>query len=254
MRLPPSSDTLILEICVDTLEGAWTAAECGAGRIELCAALDVGGLTPSAGMMSAASKLPVDVYAMIRPRAGDFYYSDAEKAVMLRDIQMAENAGLEGVVIGAVTERRELDRDFLATAIENTSLSVTLHRAIDTVKDYASAVETAIELGFERILSSGQATTADLGREALASAVKQAAGRISIMAGSGVSAANAQSLLAHAGVHELHASCGSYVDAPSPDALESKLGFVGETGVRSTDAKLVRALRDAMDKYLEAAA
>lgn len=254
MSLPPSNDNLILEICVDTLEGAWTAAECGADRIELCAALGDGGLTPSAGMMSAASKLPVDVYAMIRPRAGDFYFSDAEKALMLRDIQMAESTGLEGVVIGAVTERRELDRDFLAAAIESTTLPLTLHRAIDTVKDYSIAVETAIELGFERILSSGQASTADLGRDALAAAVKQAAGRISIMAGSGVSAASAERLLLHAGVRELHASCASYVDAPSPDALENKLGFVAKTGVRSTDAKLVRALRDAMDKYLEAAA
>jgi len=243
-----------LEICVDTIEGARTAAENGADRIELCAALSEGGLTPSVGLMSAAAKLPVPVYAMIRPRGGGFRYSDADKDLMLRDIQVAEQAGLAGIVIGAVTFEHELDRSFLSAALAASALPAALHRAFDTLKDFSKGIADAIDLGFERILTSGQAETADQGLEVLAAAVKQAAGRISIMAGSGVTAANAAGILKHTAVPELHASCSRPADGSSEDTPETRLGFVARTGIRKTDGRLVRELRDAMDQFMEAAA
>jgi len=244
-----------LEVCVDTLEGAWIAAENGADRIELCVALSEGGLTPSFGAMTASSKLPVPVYAMIRPRRGDFAYSDLEKTVMLRDIEACEKAGLAGMVIGAVDDQYALDREFLAAALESTSLPATLHRAIDTVRNYEQAVEDAIALGFERILTSGKADKAELGMDRLASAVRIASGRISIMAGSGVNAANATRILKHTGVAELHASCSKPKDdAPSPSTAETRLGFVAASGTRDTDATLVQSLRHVMDLHAEDAA
>ena len=246
---------ILLEVCVDTLEGAWTAAANGADRIELCAALSEGGLTPSYGFMTAASKLPVPVYAMIRPRRGDFTYSDAEKALMLQDIEAAERAGLAGIVIGAVNEQQALETDFLAAALNVSTLPATLHRAIDVVRDYEKAIEEAATLGFERILTSGQADKAYLGMDQLASAVRVAAGRLSIMAGSGVNAANAANILKRSGVSELHASCSApRSEVPSPQQAETRLGFVAATGERETAAKLVQSLRHVMDLYGEAAA
>ncbi|MEO9526445.1 MAG: copper homeostasis protein CutC [Roseibium sp.] len=243
-----------LEICVDTIEGARTAADNGADRIELCAALSEGGLTPSFGLMTAAADLPVPVYAMIRPRAGDFRFSDAEKDLILQDIAAVKRAGLKGIVIGAVDDHARLDRDFLADALSQAELPATLHRAIDTVADFDLAIETAITLGFERVLTSGQAHSAACGLEQLARAVDLAAGRMSIMAGSGVTAENAVGLLKQASVSELHASCSVRIKAHTPDLGEARLGFVPEAGIRKTDGNLVRALRLAMNRFEEAAA
>ncbi|TYC65864.1 copper homeostasis protein CutC [Stappia sp. BW2] len=244
---------LSLEVCVDTLEGAWTAAENGADRIELCAALSEGGLTPSHGFMVAAAKLPVPVYAMIRPRSGDFLYSDLEKTVMLRDMEAAEQAGLAGIVIGAVDNQRHLDRDFLTVALKGTGLPATLHRAVDTVQDYLKAIEDAIELGFERVLTSGQAPKAEEGLLLLEQAVRLADDRISVMAGSGITAANANRILKTSGVSELHASCSSVKRSQQPQDLETRLGFVAEAGSKDTDGNAVQALRKAMDQFTETA-
>ena len=242
-----------LEVCVDTIEGAWIAAENGADRIELCTALSEGGLTPSAGFMTAASRLPVPVFAMIRPRSGGFQYSDAEKALMLRDIQTAEQAGLAGIAIGATSEQHELDSRFLSTALAGTKLPATLHRAFDTLRDPLAGVEEAVSLGFERILTSGQAEKAEQGLDVLESVASRASGRISIMAGSGVSEENAARILKVSAVNELHASCSSPC-APLPSsAPEVHLGFLSSKGARLTNAIRVQALRTAIDQYLETA-
>lgn len=240
-----------LEVCVDTIEGAWIAAENGADRIELCAALAEGGLTPSAGMMAAASRLPVPVFAMIRPRAGDFRYSDAEKTIMLRDIQLAEQQGMAGIVTGAVNSERCLDAEFLSPALRETRLQATLHRAFDTLHDLPRTVSVAIELGFERILTSGQGQKAEQHVQMLAEIVRIADGRISIMAGSGVTPMNASRILTESGVHELHASCSVRENAAARDLPETRLGFVAQDGARQTSAEQVRLLRSAIDTYDE---
>lgn len=174
---------------------------------------------------------------------------------MLRDIEAVERAGLAGIVLGAVNDQRDLDIDFLSAALTGTDLPATLHRAIDTVRDYGRAVEDAIEIGFERILTSGQADKAEFGMERLAQAVTIAAGRLSVMAGSGVNASNAKRILKHGGVGELHASCSApRRDHADPKTAETRLGFVAASGLRDTDANLVQSLRHVMDLYAEAAA
>lgn len=243
-----------LEVCVDTIEGATTAAQNGADRIELCAALSEGGLTPSLGLMAAAAQLPVPAYAMIRPRSGDFQYSPLEKSLMLQDVQAAEDAGLAGIVIGATNEARELDQSFLMEALSGTGLKATLHRAIDTVDNYDLAVDAAIELGFERILTSGKALKADQGLDCLARAVERAKDRIFIMAGSGVNAQNAAHILSQTSVNELHASCTVLGDVPDPETQVAQLEFVARNGMKQTDGGLVQALRATLDRYPEAVA
>ena len=146
-----------LEVCVDTPEGLATAITAKVDRIELCADLGVGGLTPTPGMLAMAATAPMPVYAMIRPRQGDFVYGPEDRAVMLGDIAAVRQAGLAGVVLGASRRDRSLDEDTLAIlcgAAEG--LGTTLHRAFDLVPDPEAALATAIRLGFERILTSGR--------------------------------------------------------------------------------------------------
>ncbi|MBY0398419.1 MAG: copper homeostasis protein CutC, partial [Thermoleophilia bacterium] len=147
-----------LEVCADSVEGMLAAARGGADRIELCSALEVGGLTPSAGQMARAARLGVPVHALIRSRAGDFCFGPDEVAAMLEDIGAAKAAGLAGVVIGASRSDGRLDEETLS-ALRSAAgrMSVTLHRAFDLVPDFGEAVEAAVRLGFERILTSGGA-------------------------------------------------------------------------------------------------
>lgn len=226
---------VLLEVCVDSPDGLQAAIEGGADRIELCAALEVGGLTPSAGLMRAAAGCPVPVLAMIRPRSGGFDFSSAELAVMRSDIAAARAAGLAGVVLGA-TRGAGLDRAVLADLVAAAQgLDLTLHRAVDLCGDVEAAVETAVALGFRRILSSGGAQTAMEGRARLAAMIAAARGRIAIMPGSGLSAETVGGLRP-LGVGQVHASCSD----PGPAA---PLGFGAP---RVTSAARVRALKAAL--------
>jgi len=201
-------DRPTLEVCVDTPKGLAAAVSGGADRIELCAALSLHGLTPSPGLTAQAARGACPVYAMIRPREGDFVYGALDVEAMKRDIDAVRNAGLAGVVIGANRPSGELDGAVLRELIDHAKgLGVTLHRAFDLVPDFASALETAIDLGFERILTSGGERSAPLGAARLEELVAQAAGRISIMAGGGLNADNVADLIARTGVREVHGSC-----------------------------------------------
>ena len=189
-----------LEICIDGADGLIAAVAGGADRIELCSALALGGLTPSPGLMTLAARAPVPVYAMIRPRAGDFVFSPAEIDQMRREIDAAREAGLAGVVLGASEPGGALDEALLARlAAHAEGLGRTLHRAFDLVPDRAAALETAVALGFERILTSGGAAKAGDALPELAALVKQAAARISVMPGSGVRPDNAAAIIAATG-------------------------------------------------------
>lgn len=198
----------MLEVCVDTIDGVVAAMNGGAGRVELCSSLSEGGLTPSAGLMHAAAALPVQCYAMIRPRSGLFEFSDAETSIMLADIAMASEAGLAGVVLGAQNAARGLNVPVLATLMAAAGdLGTTLHRVIDVVPEPLVALSQAIDLGFERVLTSGAEPFAQDGTELIAQMVTQAAGRISIMPGCGLTADNVAEVIAATGVEEVHASC-----------------------------------------------
>lgn len=239
----PLQAPVLLEVCVDDLAGLEAAIEGGADRIELCSALALGGLTPSLGLMEIAATFDVPCNAMIRPRAGDFVYSDEEVDLMLADIEAARGSGLAGVVLGANLPDGRLDRLVLQTLVDAAKgLEMTLHRAFDLVPDIPEAVGVAVRLGFVRILTSGGATTAVEGLPALELAIGAARGRVSIMPGSGVTAGNVSRFLP-LGVRELHASCSVPVDAPGGKLLD--FGFQSPVA-RRTDAEKVRSLKQAI--------
>jgi len=232
-----------LEICVDTPAGLSAAIAGGADRIELCSALSVGGLTPSPGLMALAANAPIPVHAMIRPRAGDFVFSAPEIAAMEADIDAARNAGLPGVVLGATRPDGALDTQTLARLIARAKpLDLTLHRAFDLAPDFPRAVEDAIALGFNRILTSGGAPRAIDGLENLKRIIAHAAGRIAIMPGSGITPETAASFLA-LGITDLHASASRPIDTPTGRAAD--LGYV-TPDMKQTDPALVATLKAAM--------
>ncbi|MCV9962050.1 copper homeostasis protein CutC [Pararhizobium sp. BT-229] len=232
---------ILLEVCVEDAAGLMAAVEGGADRIELCSALAVGGLTPPPGLMTLAGKLSIPVYAMIRPRPGDFVFDADDIDVMLGDIDAARSAGLAGVVLGASRSDGRLDVAMLRILADHAAgLGLTLHRAFDLVPDFAEAVEIAVDLGFERILTSGGAKKASDGLDALASIVAAADGRISIMPGSGVTLETIDGLLSRLSVSEVHSSCS--IDKPAHDARLVSLGFVAASAKR-TDKESVRALQ-----------
>jgi copper homeostasis protein len=232
---------MLLEVCVEDVQGLSQAIDGGADRIELCSALAVGGLTPSAGLMAAAAARSLPAYAMIRPRAGTFIYSSDELDVMKADIDAARHAGLAGVVLGASLPDGRLDGRTLEALIKQAEgMSLTLHRAFDLVPDIGGAVELAIELGFERILTSGREKTAPEGVETIEHAIRVAAGRISIMPGSGINLQSVRQLLPRLAVTEIHSSCSVAEEERDPRLLA--LGFATPTS-RRTDAATVRALK-----------
>jgi len=237
----------VLEVCVDDIAGLHAAVEGGADRIELCAALPLGGLTPSAGLMRAARKVPVPVMAMIRPRAGDFIYSTDDIRAMQAEIAAVRDAGLQGVVIGASQPDGRLNGAVLAQLLDAASgMDVTLHRAIDLCPNPVAALGEAMELGLRRVLTSGGAGRAIDGAATLARMVKAAAGACEVMAGSGVDASCAPALLA-TGAGALHGSCST--PAPNPRALV-EMGFVPKNAAM-TDAGKIRALKRAMAAWGE---
>jgi copper homeostasis protein len=237
---------VLLEICVDSADGLASAVQGGADRIELCSALELGGLTPSPGLMAIAAEAAVPVYAMIRPRAGSFVFSAAELDQMRHDVDAARAAGLAGVVLGVSLENGALDEGGLMKLKAHASgLGTTLHRAIDLVPDLLEAVDVAAGLNFERILSSGGKKTAMEGIEGLAAMIERTAGRISVMPGSGVNAGNAGMLLARLVVTEAHGSCS--VEVAESDAKAQAFGFSAATR-RVTSATRVAALRAALNQ------
>jgi copper homeostasis protein len=230
--------TVLLEVCVDTLQGAEAAVRGGAGRIELCASLSEGGLTPSTGLMRAAAALPVPVYAMIRPRGGLFHFTAADEGVMLADIAAARAAGLAGVVLGAQGPDGALDVEMLARLSEAAGpLGRTLHRVIDVVPDPLRALDQAIALGFERVLTSGAEPFAPDGVDLIARMVQRAAGRLSVMPGCGLAPDNVAAVVAATGAQEVHAACSRPV--PGDPAFSD---FDPPGGRRETSEEDVRAM------------
>ncbi|AUH64243.1 copper homeostasis protein CutC [Paracoccus zhejiangensis] len=235
-----------LEVCVDDAAGIAAAAEGGADRIELCAALGLGGLTPSVGLMALAAQAGLPAMAMIRPRAGDFVWSKGEVEAMKVEIDAVRAAGLAGVVIGASRPDGRLDGAQLAELVKAAEgLDITLHRAIDLAPDPVEAMELLRDLGIRRVLSSGGARSAAEGIERLA-AMAEAAPEIVVMPGGGVSEANAALFASRLPLAEIHASCS--VSSPLPELPQvSDFGFQ-PAGARATDAARVRALRAALDQ------
>lgn len=258
------------EMCVTSVEGCIVAEELGANRVELCTALSEGGLTPSLGLVREARRVlkATKLYVLIRPRAGDFVYSEHEVAVMCEDIAALAKEGIDGVVIGALTTKGKVD-----TAICNKmivaagNLGITFHRAFDMVDDKFEALETIIALGkdaksqdsnccanshtgcscssgssgsnnstgnsgsagrIERILTSGGRSSAHMGIQELEELCTKAAGRIAIMAGAGISEDNILDLATKTKVREFHFSAKS--DVPAPVEFTNPEVFMGLPG------------------------
>ncbi|MEQ9346620.1 MAG: copper homeostasis protein CutC [Thalassospira sp.] len=233
---PEPQSQPLLEVCVESFKDARIATKAGAGRIEYCSGLALGGLTPSPGAMERIGDIAAPCMVMIRPRPGNFCYHADELSIMKREIACARDHGAAGVVFGACDGAGGLDVDALQSLLAACSgLQTTLHRAFDQVADQAQALSQAIDLGFDRILTSGGAPDAQSGRTQLAQLVAIAQGRIGILPGAGIDAANAQDILRATGGHELHASC-KFTNQISPE----------DEGRTRVDPDRVRALCAAM--------
>jgi copper homeostasis protein len=207
------TDSYILEITVDNLARALAAERGGAHRIELCSDLSNGGLTPSVELMRLTrEQVRLPIFAMIRPRAGGFVYSGAEFAQMQRAIAAAAEAGADGVVLGILTSDGLVDFERTRELVEQARpLPVTFHRAFDISTDLRKSLEDVIETGAVRILTSGGAANAMEGRRQLTELVRQASGRITIVSGAGITAANADLIAKQTAAREFHAGLSSIV-------------------------------------------
>ncbi|WP_149193496.1 copper homeostasis protein CutC [Luteimonas suaedae] len=241
-----ASARYVLEIAANSLASALAAQAGGASRIELCAALELGGLTPSPAQIALVrERLSIPVHVLVRPRAGDFAYADEEHATMLADIAHCAAAGCDGVVVGALTADGDVDvarcRDIVSAAGR---LDLTFHRAIDICRDPAAALEAVIGLGFRRVLSSGGMAGATEGSANLRRLIERAAGRIEIMPGAGIDAGNIAALMAATGAREFHASAKRALPSRMRFAPTDALGMAG--GETRSDAAEVRRLVEAL--------
>ena len=205
----------LLEICVDSVESAKSAAQGGADRLELCANLIIGGTSPDPAMIRLVQcEVQIPVRVLLRPRFGDFCFTDYEKEMQLMQIEQCRKLGVDGVVIGALLPDGHLDEEFLRRCADAAGeMGLTLHRAFDVCADAERALETAVSIGFDTILTSGQAAKAIEGQACLERLCKQAKGRVTIMAGSGVNPDNMPQL-AKAGICTFHFSAKKRAESP----------------------------------------
>lgn len=200
------------EVCANSVESCVEAQRGGADRVELCAGIPEGGTTPSYGDIVMARKLLITtkLHVIIRPRGGDFLYSDLEREIMLEDVRMARRLGVDGVVFGVLTSDGDIDMDFMRQLMaESEGMSVTFHRAFDVCRNPFLALEQIIELGCDRILTSGQMPKAEDGVDLLKQLVEKAGDRIIIMPGCGVNAGNIAKIAQITGAKEFHFSARS---------------------------------------------
>ena len=237
----------LLEIAADGLRSAIAAEAGGADRIELCAGLGEGGTTPSHGVIAATrDAVTIPVFVLVRPRNGDFLYDAREVDAMCRDIRDCAALGCDGVVIGALDADGGIDLAACKAMVAAAgSLDITFHRAFDAVADRARALEQIIDLGCTRVLTSGGARSAPEGVAAIAESIRQAAGRITVLSGAGVNAANLADLVARSGGREFHASARGVVRSPMRHRNPALEGL--SVDWQDSDAGRVRALREVLD-------
>lgn len=238
-----------IEIVVYNIESALRAQEGGADRIELCDNPGEGGTTPSYGIIeSVRQNVSMDVFVMIRPRGGDFHYSNYEFHSMKRDISQCQKLSVDGVVFGILTPEGTIDKKRCKELIEKARpLKVTCHRAFDMTRDPFEALEDCIEVGFDRILTSGQQTHALPGATLIGELIKQANGRIAIMPGSGVNENTVTEIIQKSGAKEIHFSATTFRESAMQyknltiAAMGSEEG--SEFKLRSVDPQRVRKMR-----------
>ncbi|HLJ70239.1 MAG TPA: copper homeostasis protein CutC [Roseiarcus sp.] len=240
----------LFEICIDSVAGARAALQAGAARVELCAALLEGGITPSPGMIRqavAAAAGRLKVHVMIRPRGGDFLYDEDEFAVMRRDVLAAKEAGADGVVIGLLDADGGVDEKRSAELIAAARpLSVTFHRAFDVARDAEQSLDALIRLGADRLLTSGQEPSVLEGAPLIRRLIGRAGGRLVVMPGGDITPRNAARIAAETGAEEFHFA--AFAPAASAMRWRNEAVFMGgalrppEYDRAATTASAVRAV------------
>lgn len=217
----------LVEICTDSVDGVRAAQAAGADRVELCASLFEGGITPSAGMIAAArAASPIRLHVIVRPRGGDFLYGPDEAAAMLHDIGVAKSLGADGVVIGALTAEGDVDTALAEKLVAAARpLAVTFHRAFDMARDPFNALEDLAALDVDRLLTSGQEATVLEGAELIAELVRRAGERLVVMPGGGITARNVARVLAATGAREIHFA--ALATEPGPMRYRNERVFMG---------------------------
>lgn len=241
-----------LEICAGSYRSALAALNGGADRVELCSGLDEGGLTPSAGLIKKVCALNgIKKHVLIRPRGGDFHYTTEEKEIILDDIRTACGLGADGIVVGALHADGCIDEEFLNQCVSAANgRSVTFHRAFDLCRNPLDSLEQIIKAGCHRILTSGQAATAEKGTPLLQQLVSQAQERIIIMPGCGVNPDNARDITEKSGAKEIHASCRSVFASTMKfrhEGVQMGKPDADEYAIKDTDVEIVRQLRQNLD-------
>lgn len=213
---------MILEICAQSYQAAINAAIGGADRIELCAHLGGGGITPSPGLLIQLKKeITIPVFVLIRPRPGNFYYSTGELDIIFRDISIYSDAGADGIVCGCLTTEDTLDLDALKKmVVAAQGLPFTFHRAFERIKNPLTALHQLIDLGISRILTGGSAGNAHEGRKELQHLQEQAGSQLTILAGSGVNPENLTQLIIESRVREVHSSAKYIVHQPRTSDID----------------------------------
>lgn len=244
-----------LEVCANSVASALAAQEGGAVRVELCENLEEGGTTPSYGQITMARRLlHIKLFVLIRPRSGDFLYSDLEFEIVKTDVRNCVEAGCDGVVIGILKADGSIDVERcteLVRLAKPYGLEVTFHRAFDMCADQYKALEEIIAMGCDRILTSGGRSTAMEGINILVHLGEQAAGRIAIMPGSGINNNNVADLVHFTKVTEVHSSARTRIPGKMEyknDHILLSNGFTDEFGIDVTDAKLVKSIIEAANR------
>ncbi len=243
----------LIEICIDSVESAIAAQAGGADRVELCADLFSGGTTPSAGMIALVRRsIQIGLMVMIRPRGGDFCYSDAEFEIMKHDIGVAKELGADGVVLGILREDGTIDIDRSRELVELARpMSVTFHRAFDMAVEPFQSLEDVIATGAERLLTSGQEQSAYEGLDLISELIAKADGRIIVFPGGGITERNLAKIVSRSGAQECHSS--ARVAVPSRMTYRRSGVTMGgalrtpEFGLSVADAGRVRALRHILE-------
>jgi copper homeostasis protein len=240
---------ILVEIAVFTPSAAIAAAKAGANRIELCSGFSEGGLSPSAGtIMQVRQSVTIPIHVMIRPRIGDFVYNYLEKKCILNDIEFCKQYGIDGIVVGALTDQGMVDTDFIKQVVEVAKpMSVTFHRAFDLCPNLFMAMELLIGCGVSRILTSGGKTTVVDGIEVISNLVARANNRIVILPGGGVKAVNAKRIIEETQVKELHLSAKELVYSSMKSHSEVNFTSVGQV----SDANWYECSADSVKEILE---
>ncbi len=243
----------MLEACVDSVESALEAVKGGADRLELCANLVIGGTTPEQALYEKVRELTdTKIHVLIRPRYGDFLYTEQEFDIIARSVASYRKWGAEGVVVGCLladgsldTERMKLLREAAGT------MSMTLHRAFDMCRDPYEALEQAKALGIQTILTSGQKSCCMEGRELIAGLVQRSGGKVDIMVGGGVTASVIRQMISATGAASYHMSGKTVLDsgmAYRKQEVSMGIPGLGEYEIIRTDQKKIRAVRQVLDE------